>query len=104
VQNTGQRAGAEVAQVYLGFPSVAGEPPKRLVAFEKVWLEPGEKKKVQLIVDPAATSHPLGIFDSDAQQWKVVDGDYQVYVGNSSANIVLSDSITVRTPPGKAKQ
>jgi len=104
VQNTGQRAGAEVAQVYLGFPSVAGEPPKRLVAFEKVWLEPGEKKKVQLIVDPAATSHPLGIFDSDAQQWKVVDGDYQVYVGNSSANIVLSDSITVRTPPGKARQ
>jgi len=98
VENTGKRAGAEVPQVYFGFPSAAGEPPKRLVAFEKVWLQPGEKKKVQLRVDPAVNSHPLGIFDASAQQWKVVDGVYNVYVGNSSDNITLSDSVTVRTP------
>jgi beta-glucosidase len=51
-----------------------------------------------LTIDPAATSHPLGIFDVGAQQWKVVDGAYNVYVGNSSANIALSDSVTVRKP------
>jgi beta-glucosidase len=98
VENTGARAGAEVPQVYLGFPSPAGEPPKRLVAFQKVWLQPGEKKKVQLTIDPAATSHPLGIFDATAQQWKIVEGAYDVYVGNSSANVTLSDAVTVRTP------
>ena len=98
VENTGARAGAEVPQVYFGFPSAAAEPPKRLVAFQKVWLQPGEKKKIQLTIDPAANSHPLGIFDSSVQQWKVVDGSYNVYVGNSSANITLSDSVTVRTP------
>jgi beta-glucosidase len=98
VENTGKVAGAEVPQVYFGFPSAAGEPPKRLVAFQKVWLAPGEKKRIQLTIDPAATSHPLGIFDATAQQWKVVDGAYEVYVGNSSANVTLTDSITVRTP------
>jgi beta-glucosidase len=51
-----------------------------------------------LTIDPAATSHPLGIFDAGAQQWKTVDGAYSVYVGNSSANITLTDSIVVRTP------
>ena len=103
VQNTGKRAGAEVAQVYLGFPGAAGEPPKRLAAFQKIWLQPGEKHKVQLTIDPAATSHPFGIFDSGAQQWTIVEGDYQVMVGNASDNIVLSDSINIRVPPGHRK-
>ena len=98
VENTGKRAGAEVAQVYLGLPTATGEPPKRLVAFQKVWLQPGEKRKVQLTIDPEATSHPLGIFDSAAQQWTIADGNYNVYVGNASDNIVLSDAVTVRTP------
>jgi beta-glucosidase len=101
VENTGKRAGAEVLQVYFGFPTAAGEPPKRLVAFEKVRLQPGEKKKVQIAINPAANSHPIGIWDSGSQQWKVVEGNYLVMVGNSSANIVLSDSVTVRTPPGR---
>ena len=87
VENTGPRAGAEVPQVYFGFPSAAGEPPKRLVAFEKVWLQPGEKKRIQLTIDPAANSHPLSIFDASGQQWKVVNGAYDVYVGNASDNI-----------------
>jgi beta-glucosidase len=98
VENTGKRAGAEVAQVYLGLPTATGEPPKRLVAFQKVWLQPGEKRKVKLTIDPEATSHPLGIFDSAAQQWTIADGNYNVYVGNASDNIVLSDAVTVRTP------
>ena len=98
VQNTGTRMGAEVAQIYLQLPTTAGEPPKRLVAFQKVWLQPGEKRKVQLTIDPEATSHPLGIFDSAAQQWTIADGNYNVYVGNASDNIVLSDAVTVRTP------
>jgi beta-glucosidase len=104
VENTGKVAGAEVPQVYLGFPSAAGEPPKRLVAFRKVWLKPGEKKKIQLTIDPAATNHPVSIFDLATQTWKTIDGSYKVLVGNSSANITLSNAITVRTPPRRGKQ
>ncbi|MFJ7724563.1 beta-glucosidase [Neobacillus sp. NPDC097160] len=103
VANTGKAAGAEVPQVYLGLPEVANEPPKRLVGFEKVWLKPGEKKRVTITIDPAASNHPLSIWDSSADAWKTIDGEYKVYVGNSSNNITLTDSIKVRTPAGHSK-
>jgi beta-glucosidase len=102
VENTGARYGAEVPQVYLGLPTSVGEPPKRLVAFEKIWLNPGEKRKIQISIDPSATHHPLGYWDSSAQKWVIAGGEYQIYVGNSASNIVLHDSITVRTPPGRS--
>jgi len=102
VENTGTRCGAEVPQVYLGLPTSIGEPPKRLVAFEKVWLNPGEKRKIQISIDPNATNHPLGYWESSTQKWVIAEGDYQVYVGNSATNILLNDSVTVRTPPGRS--
>ena len=96
VENTGKRQGAEVAQVYLGLPSVAGEPPRRLVGFEKVALAPGEKKQIQITIDPGATNHPLGYWNSASQRWTVADGAYTVYVGNSSRHALLKDAMTVR--------
>lgn len=101
VENTGKKYGAEVPQVYLGMPAAANEPPKRLVGFEKVWLNPGEKTKVKITIDPAASNHPLGIWDSTKGEWKIVEGSYQVLVGNSSGNLVLNDTVKVRTPPGR---
>lgn len=95
VRNTGKVAGAEVPQVYLGFPPAAGEPPKRLVGLEKVWLRPGEKRQVELTIDPAASSHPLGIFDSGRQQWVAVPGTYTVMLGTSSADILFSQKLQV---------
>jgi beta-glucosidase len=95
VQNTGTRAGAEVPQVYVQLPSATGEPPKRLVAFQKVTLQPGEKRRVSMTVDPAATNHPLSIFDSTAQNWKTMAGGYPLYVGTSSRNLALSDVVKV---------
>ena len=98
VQNTSAIAGAEVVQVYVGVPA-AGEPPKRLVAFEKVWLEPGQKKLVQLEIDPAASNHPFGIWDATADAWTTPEGQLQVYVGNSSENAETStQTITIRDP------
>jgi beta-glucosidase len=94
VENTGKTYGAEVPQVYVGLPA-AGQPPKRLVAFEKVWLNPGEKKTVQLTIDPASASHPLSTWDSNAQQWTTASGQYQVLVGNSSQNPALSGSLSI---------
>lgn len=96
IENTGRRYGAEVPQIYVGLPAPFGEPPKRLVAFEKVWLNPGEKRVVQMVIHPQASSHPLGYWDSAAQQWKIADGRYRIYLGKSSADIVARDTVTIQ--------
>jgi beta-glucosidase len=45
--------------VSLGLASTAGERPKRLVGFRKIWLDPGERTKVTVVIDPNATDRPL---------------------------------------------
>jgi beta-glucosidase len=82
--NTGAVAGAEVAQVYLGFPPNAGEPPKRLVGWQKVFLQPGQTLPVTVEVDSNDSSHPMSIWDTASNRWTSPKGDYSVYVGNSS--------------------
>jgi beta-glucosidase len=82
--------------VYLGLPASAGEPPKRLVGFEKVWLDPGQSRRVRVVIDPRAPNHPLGIWDGAAQAWTTPEGAYRVLVGRSAAELVLTDTVTVR--------
>jgi len=77
VKNTGKRAGAEVAQAYVALPPAANEPPRRLVAWEKVELAPGESKTVTLPLDPKY----LSIFNVGKDAWELVPGDYKVMVG-----------------------
>ncbi len=89
VTNTGKRAGSEVVQVYLGVPA-AGQPPKRLVAFEKIQLDPGATGSVSLTIDSAATHHPLSVFNETAQAFERVAGDFKVYVGRSSSTADLT--------------
>ncbi|MET3922911.1 glycoside hydrolase family 3 C-terminal domain-containing protein [Arthrobacter sp. UYEF20] len=101
VENTGDVAGAEVGQVYLGLPAAANQPPKRLVGFDKVTLNPGEKKRVTVTIDPDASNHPLSVWDEAADAWSTPNGEYTVYVGNSSDNVALQQTITIRTPGGK---
>jgi beta-glucosidase len=96
LRNTGSRAGAEVPQLYLGFPSAIGEPPKRLVAFAKRQLNPGEMTNVQLTIDPAATNHPLSYWDSNSNTWNIANGFYPIYVGSSSGNIAVSGTLMVK--------
>jgi len=90
LQNTGNVAGAEVAQVYLGFPAGTGEPPKRLVGWQKVQLQPGAQQQVTITVDASDSSHPLSIWGTSSGGWVTPDGDYTVYVGNSSATSDLA--------------
>jgi beta-glucosidase len=91
VKNTGARAGAEIAQVYVSLPASAGEPPKRLVAWDKVQLSPGQVKKVALTLDP----HYLSIFNADKGEWELVAGDYKVWVGGSSRDLPLSETVRI---------
>ncbi len=95
VKNTGKVAGAEVGQVYLGIP-VAGQPPKRLVGFKKVHLEPGESQRVSIVIDPAATNHPLSVWDTCVQGFVVKPGEYTVYAGNSSDNTPLTATVMIK--------
>jgi beta-glucosidase len=98
VENTGSVAGAEVPQVYLSLPASAGEPPKRLVGFEKVHLQPGQKQRVEITIDPAAANHPLSVWDASAERWRTPEGAFTLRVGTSSGAISMSQAVTVRQP------
>ncbi|MGA3088115.1 MAG: glycoside hydrolase family 3 C-terminal domain-containing protein [Terriglobales bacterium] len=91
VQNTGLRAGAEVAQVYLGLPASAGEPPKRLVAWEKVSLDPGQSRTLTISLGPKSMS----VFNVKKDAWEVLPGDYLVSVGGSSRQTPLSATVAI---------
>ena len=96
VENTGTMAGAEVAQIYLQLPIAAGEPPKRLVAFQKVLLQAGEKRRVELTSRPGGhepSSEHLRVLH--AQRWKTLAGAYPIYVGTSSRELALSDILKI---------
>jgi beta-glucosidase len=89
VTNTGNRAGAEIAEVYATLPASAGEPPKRLVGWNKVKLGAGESKEVSVEVD----AEYLSIFDVDRNAWLLPSGDYTLLVGGSSQNLPLKGSL-----------
>lgn len=91
VKNTGEREGAEVAQLYLEFPEVAGEPPRQLKGFSKVVIAAGESKTVKIPLTPRETS----IWDVKTHDWRVVHGVYTAYVGSSSRDIRLKGTFTV---------
>jgi len=90
--NTGPRAGAEIAQVYAALPASAGEPPKRLVGWSKVKLDPGESKSVTIEIDPWY----LSVFDINRDAWQLQSGEYKFLVGGSSRSLPLEESINLK--------
>jgi beta-glucosidase len=84
--NTGSRAGAEVAQVYVqeARPSLP-RPLKELKGFKKVFLQPGEKQKVSVTLDRNAFAH----YDPDKKGWVADKGAYKILVGSSSRDLLL---------------
>ena len=96
VTNTGNRQGAEVAQVYIGQPSFVSpnarpEPPKQLKGFQKVLLDPGQTQHVIVNPDPRAYSY----WDVASHSWQVYPGYFvQVLVGSSSRDIRLRGTTT----------
>lgn len=88
VTNTGEVAGAEVAQLYIAIPN---GPVKQLRGFEKPVLEPGESATV----DFELTRRDLSNWDVVAQKWQLQKGDYGVFVGSSSRDLPLTGSLTI---------
>ncbi|MGF6712173.1 beta-glucosidase [Luteibacter sp. W1I16] len=77
VRNSGQRAGDEVVQAYLGYPPGDALAPKRsLVGFQRVHLAPGESRRVTFELDPRR----LSSVDAAGQR-AVLPGDYGVFLG-----------------------
>jgi beta-glucosidase len=95
--NTGTVAGAEVAQVYLGLPANTNEPPKRLVGWKKVLLQPGGSQAVTIEVDQNDSSHPMSYWDTVTSSWLVAPGTYTIYLGNSEAAASLTTVGTITT-------
>ncbi|TRM67542.1 glycoside hydrolase family 3 protein [Schizophyllum amplum] len=88
VANTGDVAGTEIPQLYLGFPEGAGEPPRLLRGFEEVALEAGASSQVEM----ALTARDLSIWDTVSQSWVRPSGTYKVYVGASINDVRLEGS------------
>lgn len=94
--NTGGRAGWTVPQVYLGLPSPAvRQPPHALRGFDKLWLAPGETRRVAFTLEPRAFSY----WDSAHGGWQIAAGCYAVAAGTSSRDLPLRVALT-RTPGG----
>ncbi|MGZ6141524.1 MAG: fibronectin type III-like domain-contianing protein, partial [Myxococcaceae bacterium] len=69
------------------------EPPRRLVGWTKVLLQPGETRAVSIQIDGRSSAHPLGYWDAATRDWRVAPGDYAVHVGNSSRNLQLAGTV-----------
>lgn len=92
VKNTSAIAGAQVLQLYISAPnSPTQRPAKELHGFEKVFLEAGEEKDVQIVVDQYATS----FWDEIENMWKSEAGIYDVLVGVSSQEILAKGQLIV---------
>jgi beta-glucosidase len=81
ITNTGGVRGSDVAQLYIGDPAAAGEPPRQLEGFARVTLKPHQSQTVTFTV----TGHELSYFNPTAGGWTLPNGQYSIYVGDSSA-------------------
>lgn len=83
VTNTGNRFGKEVVQLYVGKCGEGFFPEKELRGFEKIALQPGETKEVRFALGPRDFSH----YASEARDWTVYAGDYEIMIAASSRDI-----------------
>ena len=91
--NTGTRAGADVAEIYVGDKHArVPRPLKELKSFSKVSLNAGETKHVEVTLDRRAFAY----YDVKKHDWAVAPGDFDVMVGRSSAEIVLTGKVAVQ--------
>jgi beta-glucosidase len=90
VKNTGAVDGAEVAQLYVGIPS-AGAPVKQLRGFEKPFINTTQTATVNFKL----TRRDLSVWDTVAQKWSLLQGNYTISVGSSSRNLPLVGTVAI---------
>jgi beta-glucosidase len=82
VTNTGDRAGADVPQLYL--TEAASDRRMRLLGFERVELQPGQSRSLTLTAEPRL----LARYDGDAGQWRIAGGAYEIALGRAADDLV----------------
>jgi beta-glucosidase len=92
VKNTGKRSGSDVAQVYVhDVVSTMNRPVKELRGFKKLHLQPGEEKEVAIVLD----RHAFEYYTPALHKWVIEGGEFEILVGRSSREILLSETINV---------
>jgi beta-glucosidase len=96
VTNTGDRAGQEVVQLYVGDPVArVRRPVRELKGFEKVALEPGESVDVNFTL----SARDLSYWSTPHGDWVVEGGDFEFSVGTSSRDLRLTTTVDIDAPP-----
>ena len=91
ISNVGDFDGAEVAQLYVGkYGAKVFRPAKELKGFKKVFIKKGESATVTIPFDDKTFRY----FNVKTDKWEVEGGDYQLYIGASSADIRLTATVT----------
>lgn len=93
LKNTGSLPGEEIAQLYVGLPgSTIFRPSIELKGFTKVFLKPGECKRVTIPFDDKTFRY----FNVKTGKWEVESGTYKIYVGSSAEELCLCESLKVK--------
>lgn len=97
IKNVGERAGAEVAQLYVAPTQPTVERPVReLKGFAKVFLLPGELRRTSLLLDRSSFAY----FDSRVRRWTTDPGRYEISIGASSRDLRIRRNFEI-TPAGQ---
>ncbi len=92
IRNSGKRAGAEVAEIYVGDAHASvPRPVKELKGFAKEFLQPGESKAVTFDLDRRSFSY----YDVKRKMWVAEPGEFEILVGGSSDRIALKSKFTL---------
>lgn len=92
IANTGDVAGAEVAQLYIGKKSdTVFRPVRELKGFKRVVLAPGEETEVSIPFDDKT----FRFFDTRTNTWEIESGEYQIMIGTDAETMQLQASMQV---------
>ena len=92
IENTGEFAGEEIAQLYIGLKeSKIFRAKLELKGFEKVFLNSGEKKKVTILFDDKA----FRFYNVATNAFEIESGEYDIYIGSSCVDIRLQSTLKV---------
>jgi beta-glucosidase len=103
IRNAGERLGKGVAQVYVapsGWQETGWEGPKRLGAFTKVELKPGQTKRITLSIDPRL----LAVYEAAGNNWHIKAGNYRLLLGDASDAQMQSTTVALPDTVWSASQ
>jgi beta-glucosidase len=92
LRNTGDRAAAEVAQIYVSVDGGNDLMPRRLAGWKRIELRPGETRRVSIAFD----SHALQLWNAAQRRWEMPAGTYRIHLAASASDDRLTASVAMR--------